>query len=472
MPHVINQWQSDHLIEDMDFRGSTKLEKATSTEFLRPVQISIRRSRRTGIRPTPSLKLLATRDHEHSEYGSSLYDSEQLAWEKVGGGRTPSSSVESVFEMYTSNAYSSPNSSTHSSFIAELEDTALVKRYSRLSAPPESNKMVNISPSDMEFQTSDLGARAVIKVVDETIASIEDSNRKLLSRAVAAEDVAKSLREQNSRLQLKIERCTRKTRPRTAPSSPVSKTGPNCIQKANDQTTLSLFHATIDELTATARPNTNRSQSEPNRVLPPYPAEDSSLWPQAPLSAPFQSGSISSPNHHSFPAQRRGLQPPTYHCRPPSLPAAPRPHHFESRPQPQPEIQIQPQSRALLQPPTQTETSLLSPFSSPGFQPPTCPPPRLKHRELPIYNTYHSLTPAGTTAHLRTVHLHPESQLKDKPLPPLGPMSPSVLSGLVEIGTNNEIDEWGREAKRYGAGRRKRGLSDLFKKAKDNTVWR
>ena len=51
-------------------------------------------------------------------------------------------------------------------------------------------------------------------------------------------------------------------------------------------------------------------------------------------------------------------------------------------------------------------------------------------------------------------------------------MSPSVLSGLVEIGTTNGVDEWGREVKSDGGGRRRRGLSDLFKKAKESPIWK
>lgn len=164
MPHVVSQWQSDHFPgREMEYRQSTKLEKATSTEFLRPVQISIRRSRRAGgVRPTPSLKLHAARDNDRWEYSSGRGDWEQTAWEKSGAGRTPSSSVESVFEMYTSGSYDSPNSSSNSSFIAELEDTALVP--SRRSAPPSSNKMVYISPSSMEFQTSELSVCQIARL--------------------------------------------------------------------------------------------------------------------------------------------------------------------------------------------------------------------------------------------------------------------------------------------------------------------
>ncbi|KAH7395581.1 hypothetical protein BKA64DRAFT_62035 [Cadophora sp. MPI-SDFR-AT-0126] len=463
MPHVVSQWQSDHFPgREMEYRRSTQLEKATTTEFLRPDQISIRRSTRAGgVRPTPSLKLLAARDNERWEYQSGRGDWEQTAWEQSGGGRTPSTSVESVFEMYSSNSYESPNSSINSSsFIAELEDTALVTRPSRRSAPPSSNKMVYISPSSMEFQTSDLSARAVIKVVDETIAAIEDSNRKLLSRAVAAEEAAKALMEQNSELQLKIERCNRRTRARTAPSSPVSRTRKKRNQDPDDATPLSVFNATFDQPIATPRPVKNRSQSAPDRP-PPYPDLQSSLWPQTPLSAPVQTELMPSPfnnsaNHRSFPIQRQEQQPSSYYRRPPSLPTTPQPPQFQSPPQPQ--VQSQAQSQ------------LLSPFRSPGIQPPLRPPPLLVHREIAPYKTHHILTPAASTPHLRSHSL--ETQFKNKPLPPLGPMSPSVLSGLVEIGATNGVDEWGRAVKSDGGGRRRKGLSSLFKKTKESPIWK
>ncbi|KAK0106323.1 hypothetical protein ONS96_003959 [Cadophora gregata f. sp. sojae] len=459
MPHVVSQWQSDQSpARDMEYRQSTKLEKATSTEFLRPVQISIRRSKRAGgVRPAPSLKFLSPREDERWEYSSGRGDWEQTAWEQSGAGRTPSSSVESVFEMYTSGPYDSPNSSTNSSFIAELEDTALVTRPSRRSAPPSSNKIVYISPSSMEFQTTELSARAVIKVVDETIAAIEDSNRKLLSRAVAAEEAAKALLEQNSQLQLKIERCTRKSRPKTAPSSPVSRTRQKRNQDPQSATPLSVFNATIDEQLVTPRPVKNRSQSAPERPPPPYPDMQTSLWTQAPLSAPAQTELMPSPfnnssNHHSFPIQSQEQQPSTYYRRPPSLPTTPRPPQFQSQ------SQIQPPS------------NLLSPFRSPGSQAPPRPPPLLIHREIPRYETRHKLTPAASTPHLRSIRL--DTQFKNKPLPPLGPMSPSVLSGLVEIGTTNRVDDGRGEVKSDGVGRRRRGLSDLFKKAKESPIWK
>lgn len=153
MPHVVTQWQSEHFPHtENDGRLSTKLEKAASTEYLRPVQISIRRSRRAGgVRPTPSLRLLAARENDRWDYGTPKNN-----WASSCGGRTPSSTVESVFETYSSDSYASPNSSTHSSFIAELEDTAMATTWSRRSAPPGSNKQVYISPSIMEFKSTEL----------------------------------------------------------------------------------------------------------------------------------------------------------------------------------------------------------------------------------------------------------------------------------------------------------------------------
>ena len=271
--------------------------------------------------------------------------------------------------------------------------------------------------------------------------------------------------EENSELQLKIERCTRRARPRTAPSSPTLRTRQKRKQDPNDATPLSVFNATIDELTVTPRPVKNRSQSAPDRPPPPYPNMQPSLWPKTPLSAPVQTELmpelIPSPfnntsNHHSFPVQRREQQPSSYYRRPPSLPVTPRPPQLQTQPQ----VEVQ----------SQAQSQLLSPFRSPGLQVPPRPPPLLINREIPRYNTHHSLTPAASTPHLRQPSL--DTQFKNKPLPPLGPMSPSVLSGLVEIGTTNGVDEWGREVKSDGGGRRRRGLSDLFKKAKESPIWK
>lgn len=157
MPHVATQWHSDPFQQQpVESPSTPKLEKATSTEYLRPVQISIRRSRRTGgLRPTPSLSVLAARETEQWNYASLESD-----WgPSLGGKWSPKSATESVFDLYTDDYYGSPNSSTHSSFVAELEDTAPITRScktSRRSAPPSSNKEVYISPSSMEFRSTQL----------------------------------------------------------------------------------------------------------------------------------------------------------------------------------------------------------------------------------------------------------------------------------------------------------------------------
>lgn len=48
---------------------------------------------------------------------------------------------------------------------------------------------------------------------------------------------------------------------------------------------------------------------------------------------------------------------------------------------------------------------------------------------------------------------------KEKPLPPLGPMSPSTVKGLVEIGPGKEKNTSSRVPEK-----RKRGFSALFKR--------
>ncbi len=302
----------------------------------------------------------------------------------------------------------------------------------------------------------------MIKVVDETIAAIEDSNRQLLSRAVAAEEVAKALMEENSKLQLKIERCSRKTRPKTAPSSPVSRTRPKRAADLNDPTPLSIFNSTIDELILTPRHVKNRSHSAPDRSPPPYPDQPSSLCPKMPLSAPPMSKLMPSP-FNNYAAQQPHPQPSTHHRRGPSLPTTPRPkHHLQPQALPQPEPQPQ------LQPPPQ----LFSPFHSPAVQSPARFSSTLN---TPRYDTTNNGIPISSTTRPRNLTLSAFPR-KDKPLPPLGPMSPSVLSGLVEIGTTNGVDEWGRELRMSESGtmtvgRRRRGFGDLFKKAK-GPVWK
>ncbi|EKD17646.1 hypothetical protein MBM_04015 [Drepanopeziza brunnea f. sp. 'multigermtubi' MB_m1] len=144
MPHVVTQWDSDHVSPtDHDGRLSTELENATLKEYLRPFQIYIRRPRRAGGARRPNLKLLAARELEKWESKAP-----RVKGEASVGRKTPLSATESLFEMYYSDTYGSPNSSayssTESSFVAELEDTAMNTTRSRSSCPPSSNKQIYI----------------------------------------------------------------------------------------------------------------------------------------------------------------------------------------------------------------------------------------------------------------------------------------------------------------------------------------
>ena len=51
-------------------------------------------------------------------------------------------------------------------------------------------------------------------------------------------------------------------------------------------------------------------------------------------------------------------------------------------------------------------------------------------------------------------------------MPPLGPMSPSVVRGVVELETPYVVDEYGMDVKDL-EGKRRRGFSGLFKRDKD-----
>src|SRR6266536_1225217 len=109
-------------------------------------------------------------------------------------------------------------------------------------------------------------SRAVIKVVDEEIAAIEASNRELLSRAIAAEAVANSLREQNSLLQLKAEHCDQHHRPKTAPSRPSPTREPR--YKSTSTTSLSNFNTTFDRISVPKR-KPNKASSHASALSQP-----------------------------------------------------------------------------------------------------------------------------------------------------------------------------------------------------------
>jgi hypothetical protein len=255
----------------------------------------------------------------------------------------------------------------------------------------------------------------VIKVVDEEIAAIEASNRELLSRVVAAEEAANSLREQNSLLQLKAEHCDQHHRPKTAPSRQSPTREPR--YKSPSTTPLSNFNASFDQIRV-PKPNPNKASSH-----------------AAALSQPL------SPLRQELSPSPRFLEPPASQT--------PKPHRSQPR---------KPASSNNLRPPPQgnfpfSRVNKISEISTP--LPGSVQRSRVTYAGAPI----------PQRPNVRIISL--EEARREKPLPPLGPMSPSVVQGKVEIGLG--IREGARAPGIVPVPvevRKKRGLSSLFRRSR------
>jgi hypothetical protein len=73
-------------------------------------------------------------------------------------------------------------------------------------------------------------------------------------------------------------------------------------------------------------------------------------------------------------------------------------------------------------------------------------------------------TPISFSGRAKNISLD-EARRRAKPLPPLGPMSPSVVRGVVELETPYGIDEFGMDAREVER-KKNRGFSGLFKRDK------
>jgi len=71
-------------------------------------------------------------------------------------------------------------------------------------------------------------------------------------------------------------------------------------------------------------------------------------------------------------------------------------------------------------------------------------------------------TPMSCSARAKNISLD-EARRREKPLPPLGPLSPSVVQEVVEIGSPYDADEFGADVKEPGC-KKKRCFSGLFKR--------
>lgn len=311
MPHVASQILYQRPSGETRGREVTTTMKR-SAEFPRPATaIPSRKQPLDAKMPTLSL-LVTSPDNPHWDFGSIRH------LRNASQNETPVSAVDSVFELPSAGSYEeTPNSSTDSLFVAELEDTSphpfskphtssdLRRKSPGLSArsvrspshlhtnsgasinktsglriePPQSptrsvkssksqyhlhpGSPAAIASSELHFgqpKSPDLSVRSFrsrshlrsnsgtttnsselhdappvpknpslpqlqppvnIKsrgaMAIETITAIEEDNRQLLERALAAEKKAKTLQEMNLTLQHRVAYCDQHHRPKTAP---------------------------------------------------------------------------------------------------------------------------------------------------------------------------------------------------------------------------------------------------------------
>lgn len=129
MPHVVTQWETGQWSRE----GIDARRARANSEYLKPIAFSStdRNSGGLGLRMRPSLNFLGTPENDRWDFGS-IRHIKQCSTDM----RTPISAVDSVFELPCTPAHDSPNSSTHSSFTAELEDTSPMAVHSKRLVSP------------------------------------------------------------------------------------------------------------------------------------------------------------------------------------------------------------------------------------------------------------------------------------------------------------------------------------------------
>lgn len=156
-PHVASQWQPAQLQRgSYDSRLSAGRTRK-STEYLRPIAIPPSRPghrQPSVVRQSPSMSFLGSSENEKWDFGS-IRHIRQYSYDT----RTPTSAVDSVFELPSASSYESANSSTHSSFIAELEDTSPMAVRILKPSPLSPIKPATVSHSSMEFKSSEMTVR-------------------------------------------------------------------------------------------------------------------------------------------------------------------------------------------------------------------------------------------------------------------------------------------------------------------------
>ncbi|KAM3081250.1 hypothetical protein ACMFMG_005206 [Clarireedia jacksonii] len=383
MPHVVSQMGPREWPQQNDRRAIMKSPALSNN--LKPPSMPPRRRNTNGT--TPSLSLLVTSNN--GNYWNSEVNRQnlrQFSPDKI----TPVSAVDSVFELPSANTAGSPDSIL-SSDIAELEDTS-----------PNAVKIQRLAVDQRSPQSPALSVHATAAI--DAINEFEAENKRLLGRAMAAENAAKLLEEQNYYLRQRVNYCTERHRPKTAPTQRTSQHPQKRIVRNNGTTPLSAFNAMMDAKEAEHVPT-------PVSATPtPLPRHKSSFPSQSPVS-PQQTPEII-PNKfgpNGFIPSRR----------PPPIPESM--NHFSSKNQ--------------------------NPLGAKNIQ-------NNQIREK-TRRSNHPIARASLA----------EGKSLSKPLPPLGPMSPSAVPGVVEMGDRNHNDVSPIAAPQL-ALRPKKSFAKFFRKGK------
>ncbi|KAG4026157.1 hypothetical protein MFRU_044g00280 [Monilinia fructicola] len=354
MPHVVSQMQQREKPQQSYTPKRAMMKTSASQDNLRP-PVAPRRQNTNSM--TPTLSLLVT-PHDAWNYTSTRQQLNHFSPDRI----TPISAVDSVFELSSAMTNGSPNSAV-SSFIAELEDT------SPGAVKPQN---FNMDPKSPLSPTLSLHATTAIDAINE----FEAENKRLLERALAAENAAKILEEQNIDLRRKVNYCMEQHRPKTAPSQKTSGNPRKRNTGYGTPTPLSAFNTMMDQAEA------EYLSAFTNGIPTTLPRRKSSLPFQSPVSLPQSETSPSRFGPNGFIPSRR----------PPPIPKG---------------------------------TNSTSSNS------------QIRHLNTTGTNDIKNVATTRSNSRMTKISLA-DAKLRSKPLPPLGPMAPSAIPGVVEIGSTPE----------------------------------
>ena len=156
MPHVVTQMGSEEQSQEALTRREAVVISKRPREFKTPAPPPMRQIRKPGVKPLPSLSLLAMPENNRWDFGSIRHI------RQPPNEFTPDSATDSVFEIPSGGPRDTPNSSTHSLFIAELEDTSPMV----MSKGPTTWDRLTTMVADVEHSVS-LCISPIIRLINE-----------------------------------------------------------------------------------------------------------------------------------------------------------------------------------------------------------------------------------------------------------------------------------------------------------------